>query len=304
MAKKYIFENNKLVETEADKAQVYLYTSPNLEEQKYLTDTFSIDEHTLASSMDPEEIARLEFEPTHAAMIFKRPKNYSGKDQLEFKVASMGMFLYEDKLVIVLAEDIPLFVGKRFNNVSTVQDVFLRLIYNAIAHYLEHLRVITLISEEIEDKMTDSMDNKYLLNLLSLEKSLVYYVNAITSNGFMFSRALSLGSRLWLSETQKEVLEDIIVENNQCQKQAEIDSNILSLLIEARANVINNNLNILIKKLTTITICLMFPSFIVSLFSMNVGIPLAEITGAFWIICALAALSVIGIIAFWKYKKW
>ncbi len=304
MSKKYTFENNKLVETEADNAAVYLYTSPSLEEQKYLVDHFKIDEHTLASSMDPEEIARIEFEPNHAAMIFKRPKNYSGKDQLEFKVASMGMFLYEDKLVVVLSEDIPLFVGKRFANVTSPQEVFLKIIYNAIAHYLEHLRVITLISEEIEDKMTESMDNKYLLNLLSLEKSLVYYVNAITSNGFVFNRVLSLAPRLWLNETQKEVLEDIIVENNQCQKQAEIDYDILALLIEARANVINNNLNILIKKLTTITICLMFPSFIVSLFSMNVGIPLAEHAHAFWIICSLAALSVIGIIAFWKYKKW
>jgi len=166
------------------------------------------------------------------------------------------------------------------------------------------LRVITLISEQIENKMTESTDNKYLLNLLSLEKSLVYYVNAITSNGFVLNRALSLSQKLWLNDEQKEILEDIIVENNQCQKQAEISYNILALLIEARANVINNNLNILIKKLTTITICLMLPSLVVALFSMNVRIPLAEHPHAFIIICFLAALSVLGIIMFWKYKKW
>ena len=304
MAKKYIFENNKLVETQSENAVVYLYTAPDAREQKFLIDNFDIDEHTLASALDPEEIARLEFGPSHAVMIFKRPKNYSSKDQLEFKVASMGMFLYEKKLVLVLSEDIPLFAGKHFASVGGVQDVFLKIIYNAIAHYLEHLRIITLISEDIENKMTESMDNKYLLNLLRLEKSLVYYVNAITSNGFVFNRALSLSQKLWLSEDQKEILEDIIVENNQCQKQAEISYNILALLIETRANVINNNLNILIKKLTTITICLMLPSFIVALFSMNVGIPLANHPYAFIIICLISLSSVAGIIAFWKYKKW
>ena len=304
MAKKYILENNKLVETQTQNADVYLYTAPDAQEQKFLIDNFDIDEHTLASALDPEEIARLEFGQSHAVMIFKRPKNYSSKDQLEFKVASMGMFLYESKLVLVLSDDIPLFAGKHFAKVGSVQDVFLKIIYNAIAHYLEHLRVITLISEDIENKMTESMDNKYLLSLLRLEKSLVYYVNAITSNGFVFNRALSLSQKLWLGEDQKEILEDIIVENNQCQKQAEISYNILALLIEARANVINNNLNILIKKLTTITICLMLPSFIVALFSMNVGIPLAENPYAFIIICLISASSVVGIIAFWKYKKW
>ncbi|MDR0292439.1 MAG: magnesium transporter CorA family protein [Elusimicrobium sp.] len=304
MEKKYIFENNKLVETETENAAVYVYTAPDAQEQKFIVNNFDIDEHTLASSLDPEEIARLEFGASHAAMIFKRPKNYSSKEQLEFKVASMGMFLYEHKLLLVLSEDIPLFVGKHFNSAGCAQDVFLKIIYNAIAHYLEHLRVITSISEEIEDKMTESTDNKYLLNLLSLEKSLVYYVNAITSNGFVFNRALSLSQKLWLNEDQKEILEDIIVENNQCQKQAEIGYDILALLIEARANVINNNLNILIKKLTAITICLMLPSFIVSLFSMNVSIPLAGHPYAFMIICFIAALSVVSIILFWKYKKW
>ncbi|MBR5151817.1 MAG: hypothetical protein IKW71_03205, partial [Elusimicrobiaceae bacterium] len=83
----------------------------------------------------------------------KRPKNYSGKDQLEFKVASVGMFLFKDKLVIVLAEDIPLFVGKRFQNVSSIKDVFLKLIYNSISHYVEHLRIIHMIRKKLKTKL-------------------------------------------------------------------------------------------------------------------------------------------------------
>lgn len=169
-------------------AQVFVYTNPTVEEQRFLVESYQIDEHTLASALDPDEQPRLEFEPEHIVMIYKRPKNYSGKDQLEFKVASVGMFLFEDKLVVVLAEDIPLFVGKRFAVVSSIKEVFLKLVYNSISHYVEHLRIIHMISEEIEDKMTESMDNTYLLNLFSLEKSLVYYAEAITSNGFVFEK--------------------------------------------------------------------------------------------------------------------
>jgi magnesium transporter len=304
MFNKYIIEDGKLKETENGTASVLLFTNPTLEQQKYLINELKIDEHTLASSLDPEEPSRIEFEPNHAAVILKRPKNYSGKDQLEFKVASMGMFLYEDKLVIVLAEDLPLFIGKRFASVSGVHDIFLKLIYNSITHYLEHLRVINMISEEIEDKMTLSIDNEYLLSLLSLEKSLVYYVNAISANGFVIDRIKTYAARLNLTEQEKEFLDDIIVENNQCQKQAEIDSNILALLIGARANIVNNNLNISIKKLTAITIWLMVPTLVIGLFSVNVPIPYQQEAASFWLIICLSALSVWFSILLWKWLKW
>ena len=233
MLKEYHIKDHKLVETDTKKAQVYVYTNPTAEEQRFLIDTYQIDEHTLASALDPDELPRLEFEPEHTVLIYKRPKNYSGKDQLEFKVASVGMFLFKDKLVIVLAEDIPLFVGKRFQNISSIKDVFLKLIYNSISHYVEHLRIIHMISEEIEDKITDSMDNRYLLNLFSLVKSLVYYAEAITSNGFVFEKTRTLAGRIGLDEKDVEMLDDIIVENRQCKTQADIYSNILAQLLDA-----------------------------------------------------------------------
>ena len=124
MLKKYEIKDKKLLETDSSVAQVFVYTNPTVEEQRFLVDAYQIDEHTLASALDPDELPRLEFEPEHIVMIYKRPKNYSGKDQLEFKVAAVGMFLFEDKLVVVLAEDIPLFVGKRFHPVSSIKEVF------------------------------------------------------------------------------------------------------------------------------------------------------------------------------------
>lgn len=307
MQKTYILKNNRIVEEEnisTAACDVLLFANPTAAEQQYLISELKIDEHTLASALDPEELPRVEQEPDHLALILNRPRNYSGKDQLVFKVASMGLFLFKDKLVIVMSEDIPLFIGKRFNNVVSPLDAFLKIIYNAIAHYLEHLRVINMISEEIEDKMTESLDNKYLLNLFSLEKSLVYYISAITANGFAFEKLRNVSAKLGFDEASRETLDDIIVENTQSQKQAEIYSNILAGLMDARASVVNNNLNWLIKRLNNITIGIMVPTFVVSAFSMNVRIPLAQHYHAFWIVMALGILSVWVMISIWKYKKW
>ncbi|MBR4591746.1 MAG: magnesium transporter CorA family protein [Elusimicrobiaceae bacterium] len=304
MLKKYIISNKKLLETAEEKAQVYVYTNPTVEEQRFLVDSYQIDEHTLSSALDPDELPRLEFEPEHIVMIYKRPKNYSGKDQLEFKVASVGMFLFEDKLLIVIGEDIPLFVGKRFLSVSSIKEIFLKLIYNAISHYVEHLRIIHMISEEIEDKMTESMDNTYLLNLFSLEKSLVYYAEAITSNGFVFEKMRNLSARIGFEEKDEEMLDDMIVENMQCKTQADIHSNILAQLLGARASIVSNNLNLLIKKLNVITIWMMVPTLVVSAYGMNVALPLAQHPDAFWMLMGVCLILVWLVMMYWRHKNW
>ncbi|MBR3604193.1 MAG: magnesium transporter CorA family protein [Elusimicrobiaceae bacterium] len=296
--------DRKLCVTEDEKAQVYVFTNPTVEEQRFLVSDFQIDEHTLASSLDPDELPRLEFEPEHTVMIYKRPKNYSGKDQLEFKVASVGTFLFADKLVVVLAEDIPLFVGKRFQKVDSIKNVFLKLVYNSISHYIEHLRIIHLISEEIEDKMNESMDNTYLLNLFSLEKSLVYYAEAITANGFVFEKMRTLASRFGFDENDGEMLDDIIVENLQCKTQADIHSNILAQMLGARASIVSNNLNLLIKKLNIITISLMVPTLIASIYGMNVALPLEHHPDAFWMLMGLGLVSVWLVMIYWRHKNW
>ena len=304
MLKEYHIKDHKLVETDGKKAEVYVYINPTAEEQRFLIDKYQIDEHTLACALDPDELPRLEFEPEHTVMIYKRPKNYSGKDQLEFKVASVGMFLFKDKLVIVLAEDIPLFVGKRFQNVSSIKDVFLKLIYNSISHYVEHLRIIHMISEEIEDKITDSMDNRYLLNLFSLVKSLVYYAEAITANGFVFEKTRTLAGRIGLDEKDVEMLDDIIVENRQCKTQADIYSNILAQLLDARASIVNNNLNQLMKKLNVVTIWMMVPTLVVSAYGMNVALPMAQHPQAFWMLMGVCLMLVWLVMLYWRHKNW
>lgn len=304
MLKRYELVNGKLVESEADAASVCVYVCPDEAERRYLIDTVKLDEHTLNSSLDPDELSRLEFEPEHVALIFKRPKNYSAADAFLFKVASVGAFLFKDKLIIVVGEDAPLFEGKLFARVPNLQDVILRMIYRSIFHFLEHLRAINMISNELEQHVNTAMENKHLLNLFTLEKSLVYYINGISSNGVLIEKLRNSAVKIGFTPENLEFIDDIYIENNQCQRQADIYSQVLSGLMDARASIVSNNLNVLMKTLNIITICIMVPTFVVSAFSMNVDIPLEHHPMAFWIVMSLAMLSALTVIFTWWRRKW
>ena len=283
---------------------VLVYVNPDESERRHLVETFKIDEHTLISALDPDELARLEFEPDHVAIIFKRPRNYSSVDEFIFRVTSTGLFLFADKLVIVVSDDMPLFQGKLFTRITSLHDLALRKIYSSIFHFIEHLKVINAVSESLEDQINTSMHNKYLLNLFSLEKSLVYYLNAINSNAKLIERLKHSAAKIGFNAENLEFIDDMLIENSQCYEQAEIYSNILASMMDARASIVSNNLNWLMKTLTIITIAIMLPTFVVSMFSMNVPFPGQNHPWMFWIILGLALASVGVVRLVWHWKKW
>ncbi len=295
--------NGKVTRNDQSIGNVHVYVNPDEQERRYLIDTLKIDEHTLTSALDPDELARLESEPEHVAIIYKRPRNYSSEEEFVFRVASTGLFLFADKLVIV-ADDMPLFQGKAFAKITSLQELVLRNIYSSIFHFVEHLKVINAVSESLEDQIAASMQNKYLLNLFGLEKSLVYYLNAINTNAKLIERLKHSALKIGFSAENLEFIEDMLIENSQCYEQAEIYSNILTSMMDARVSIVNNNLNWLMKTLTTITIAIMLPTFVVSLFSMNVAIPGENNPLMFWIIIVLASLSVLAVRLVWWWKQW
>ncbi len=304
MRKNYAIVNSKIVGTADPDCQISVFINPDEMERRYLVDELKIDEHTLSSSLDPDELSRLEFEPTHIAVIFKHPKNYSGREVLLFRVASAAVFLFKEKLAVVLSEDLPLFEGKSFAKVNSLSEVMIKLIYRSIFHFLEHLKIINMISDELEKKINAAMENSYLINLFTLEKSLVYYLNSINSNGVLIEKLKNSAAKIGFGTEEVEFLDDMIIENNQCYRQAEIYSNILASLMDARASIVGNNLNVLMKTLNIITIGIMVPTFVVSAFSMNVSIPMQQFPHAFWVIMGLALLSVLALIMYWRRKKW
>jgi len=304
MIKKYKFENNQLVLSETDAAPVLVIINPNDDEKKWLLENFKLDEHNLASAFDPEEPSRLEFEPDHLELIFKRPKNYSSKDHFLFKVSSLGVFLFKDKLILALSEDINMFSGKYFKQVSGLREVFLKLLYNSIFHFMEHLKVINMIAEEIEQKINASMENKHLLNLFTLGKSLVYYLNAVNANAYVIDRLKHNSEKIGFSQRSVEFLDDIIIENNQAMRQAEIYSNILAGLMDARASIVSNNLNMMMKNLNAVVIAVAVPSFFAGVGGMS---ELCTVTGisnpqlAF--LAFVSVMSLMGLLTYYIIKR-
>jgi magnesium transporter len=306
MLRSYEIRNQKIVETGDPGAPILLYISPDEGEKKHLVETYLIDEHTLQSALDPDEQARLEWEPNHIAVIYKRPKNYSAADELLFKAATAGVFVFSDRIIIVLNEDTNLFEGKQLARVSTIMELLLKLFFRAIYHFMEHLRIINSIADEIEHKINKAMENRYLINLFALQKSLVYYQNAINSNGVLLEKIKHSAAKFNFNQEELELLDDLLIENNQCYRQAEVYSNILASLMDARASIVSNNLNVLMKTLNIITITIMMPTLVVSIFSMNVPLPfgLNALRHSFWLILCLSALSMVGFLFFWKRRKW
>lgn len=302
MEQRYKLENGAVIATSDAASPISLFINPTEAEKRYLVQELKLDEHTLNSALDPDELARLEFEPEHSAIIYKNPMPHSGSDPFLFKVASVGVYLFADRLIIVTAD--PTYsIPNQIQRVQSLKQLLLRLIYRSIFSFLEHLKIISQISDELQSDISAAMDNRYLLNLFSLQKSLVYYLNFINSNDLVINRLRNYAGRLEFSEAEQELLDDIRIENTQCFKQADIYSNILASLMDARASIVGNNLNVLMKTLTFITLSIMVPTFIVSAFSMNVSMPIQTHPWSWWLIMGLAVVSSLLVIGIWKYKK-
>jgi len=303
MIKGYVVKDNRVVEDGGEAAQVLYVVDPTPDEKRMLISTYRLDEHTLNSSLDPDELSRLEFEPDHVAVIYRRPLSYTAGDRLTFKTSAAGLFLFKDRIILVFKEDLNVFSSRVFNRVGSLNDLWLRIVYSSIAHFLEHLRAIYEVTSELEAMVNKSQENKYLLQLFGLEKSMVFYLNSIMTNSVLIERIKNNAARLGLTTEETEFLDDMAIENSQCQRQADIYGNILSNLMDARASIISNNLNVQMKTLNVITIAIMVPTLVVSAFSMNVVIPLQRHPHAFWIIMSFAFASVVVTAVWWFTRR-
>lgn len=305
MLKKYHIHQGRFTETTEDNAQLFVYINPDDQEKNYLIHDMKVDEHTLNSSFDPDELGRLEMEEYHLALIVKRPKKYCANDNFVFKVSSTGLFLFMDKLVVVFPDEDIQWDSKVFLKVNSTRDILLRVVYHYIVHFEDHLKIIRKISEELETEINHAVTNKDLLHMFKLSKGLVYYVDAINSNAKVIEKLKIHAPKYALTPDMVDFLDDLIIECSQCLKQAESYAAVLSDMTDAFASIINNNLNIRLKRLTVVSICIMTPTFVVSLFSMNVTLPLPHDGGlmSFWIVLALSTISVLGLILIGIFKK-
>ena len=270
MLDRYSVIDGRIAHSDAGTIPVDVYVMPDGDERAFLTDVRGIDPHTLASSIDPDETPRIEVEDDYTAIILKYPKNYSADDNFLFLVKSMGIFLFADRVVLVIDEELPqLFTGRFATKVFTKQDVLLRVLTQTIRHFESHLRVINMCSNDIETHLNESYNNSNLLDMFTLQKSLVYYVNALSGNRRVFERIQVGQAKFQFTEENLELFEDLQIENRQFLDQAQVYSQILSGLVDARSSIINNNLNVLMKNMNAIVIAVAIPTFFTGVFGMS-----------------------------------
>lgn len=269
MLQRYTVCDGRIIQGTEGSIPVEVYVMPDAGEREHLISDYGMDEHTISSSIDPGETPRIEFEDNHTAIILKYPKNYSAEDNFFFRVKSMGIFAFSNHVVIILDEYVPLFTGRIASNVHTVQDVIMKTLLLAIRHFESHLRVINMCSDELEQAIVSSHDGRELINMFTLEKGLVYYVNALSGNLRVIERIRAASARMKFTADHIELLEDIAIENRQFLDQAEVYSQVLAGMMDARASIINNNLNVMMKNMNAIAIAIAVPTFVASVGGMS-----------------------------------
>jgi magnesium transporter len=259
-----------VVPTADERATLLVYAAPTTQEKQEVIETLGLDPYDIESALDPDEISRVEFTPDRVSLIWKRPKNASvDQQQVRFDVASIGLFLHREKLVVIMGEEAIPFSAKEFQGASSSVDVLLRLLLHTVHHYLGHLKVIKQITVELGSKISASMENRYLLQMFALSESLIYYLNAIEANGAVLAKLRANTERLGLPKQDIEFLHDVMLDNQQCARQAQIYSTVLSGLMDARGTIVNNNVNVLLKNLTLINVIFLPLTLIASIGGMS-----------------------------------
>ena len=280
--------------TDGQSGLIQVYSAPTEEEKQYLINHCGIDSHTLSSALDEDEISRVEYESNHIAVIMKRPGNVQIQRRMTFKVSSIGAFLFKDRLIVLQSDPMPLFeYGKMPLRGNTIQGILLRLLHHATHHFLQHLRIIRTISDEIENKIEFAVTNKSLVNMFSLMKSLTYYESATSANMVLLRRLRNDAGRIGFNQEEIDFLEDITVENQQCDNLANIYAGILTGMSDARVSVVSNNLAVIMKYLAIINVVFLPLMVITSLGGMS---EFTMMTSGIWWPHAYSALALVLII--------
>ena len=272
-------------------------TNPTASEIIDIADTYQIDPDHLRAPLDEEERSRIEVEDEYTLILVDIPsiEERNGKDW--FVTMPLAIITTKDVLITVCLEETPVltsFMDGRVRDFHTFMKTrfILQILYKNATQFLQYLRIIDKKSEVIERKLHQSQKNEELIELLELEKSLVYFTTSLRSNEVVLEKLLRI-EKIKKYPEDTDLLEDVIVENKQAIEMANIYSGILSGTMDAFASVISNNLNIVMKFLATVTIVLSIPTMIASFYGMNVnshGMPFADSPYGFAIVLGLTLL--------------
>lgn len=258
-----------MVKSDDQSATIKVFIAPNDEEKNELIRTHCIDANDLEAALDPDEISRIEFTPKTISIIWKQPYSYYFNLKSQFDVLSVGFFITRDMMVVIMGKDNLPFSDKAFEKINSINDVILRYFFYTSRQFLGHLKTIKQVTTRLEGKLSTSLENKYFLQMFDISESLVYYVDAIEANGAVLAKLRTHLDKLNFSQRQIHYLEDILHENAQSARQANIYSSVLSGLMDARGNIINNNVNVLLRNLTMLNVIFLPLNLIASMGGMS-----------------------------------
>ncbi len=264
-----------------------------------LTDEYLISSELLADIMDVDEQSRIEKDDDYTIIICRLPSSEEDEENpLERTSIPLGIVLYPDKVITICRGDsvvIDDFARHRFRQcpVDTKEGFVISILGHAALVYIRLLKYINRQKDIVEEQLQKSIMNYELIQLLQIQKSLVYLTTGLTGNEMLLEKLQKTPYFRVNNEAEEEFLEDSITDNKQAIAMANIYSDILTGTMDAFASVISNNMNVIMKRLTVISLSLMFPTFITGFFGMNISLPGVDGPWAWLfllILCGLVAL--------------
>jgi magnesium transporter len=282
--------------------------NPTQAEIQQINTDYGLPVDLINDILDIDERSRVEFEDDWTFVILRIPVETSNNG-VPFQTIPLGVFMTGDYTMTICLQDnevLPLSqsiqIREQYRQITDSVNFILRLFLRSGNMYLRYLKQINQMTSALEQDLEKSIKNKELNKLLKMEKCLVYFITSIKGNEIVLAKLRN--AKKITSEINEDLLEDAIIENKQALEMAQIYSDIQSGMMDAFASVISNNLNVVMKQLTIISIVLMIPTLIASIFGMNVPNFLEESKWALpIIITGSVSLSIVGVMSFRK-RQW
>ncbi len=283
-------------------------TNPSATELLEIAEATGIEIDHLRAPLDEEERARIEVEDNYNLILVDIPALEKRNDKDRYVTIPLGIIVAKEYLITVCLEETPVlkcFADGRVRDFYTFKKTrfILQILYRNASTFLQNLRSIDRKSEDIERKLHIATQNSELIELLELQKSLVYFTTSLRSNEVVFEKMLKLDTIKHYPEDE-DLLEDLIIENKQAIEMANIYNGILTGIMGTFASIISNNQNIVMKFLAAITIVLSIPTMIASFYGMNFKvIPGANNPIGFYISVSTALIIASIIVLIFRKKK-
>ena len=283
-------------------------TNPTDKEIENICDTTGVPEEMVKAALDDEEMARTDREDDWFLTLFDIPTIEEDESYYSYETIPLGVMYNNSTIITVCLKRTMLlndFATGRVKDFNTNYKTrfLIQLLYKASTKFLQYLRQIDKASQRIQADLQKTMENDDLLQLLDLENSLVYFSTSLRSNNAVIEKLARVEAKNFYEE-DLDLWEDVAIENRQAMEMCKIYSDILKTSTDAFANIINNNLNNSMKKLTIFTVILSIPTLIYSMWGMNTPVPWQHEPMGFWILVAISvAISVLAGFLLLKNKK-